>query len=37
LIVPLKLANGPLPEPVEGSETPDHGTVLEKHGECIEI
>jgi hypothetical protein len=37
LIVPLKLANSPLLEPVEGSETPDHGTAFEKHDECIEI
>ena len=37
LIIPLKLANSPLMEPVEGSETPGHGTVLEKHDECIEI
>jgi hypothetical protein len=37
LIVPLKLVNGPLPEPVEGSETPDHGTVFENHDGCLEI
>ncbi len=37
LIVPTKLANGPQPEPVEESEAPDHGTVFEKHDECIEI
>ncbi len=37
LIVPMKLANSPRLEPVEGSETPDHGTVFEKHDECIEI
>jgi hypothetical protein len=32
LIVPLKLANSPLLEPVEGSESSNHGTVLEKEG-----
>ena len=37
LIVPTKLANSTLLEPVEGCETPDHGTVFEKHDECIEI
>ena len=37
LIVPAKLANGPRPEPGEGSEASDHGTTLEKHDECIEI
>ena len=37
LIVPMKLANSTQPEPVEGSETSDHGTVIEKHDECIEI
>ncbi len=37
LIVPLKLANSALLEPVEGSETSDHGTVLENHDRCIEI
>ena len=37
LIVPLKLANSPQLEPVEGSETSCHGTVFEKHDECIEI
>src|SRR5689334_13511548 len=28
LIVPSKLANGPRPEPGEGSEASDHGTLL---------
>jgi hypothetical protein len=37
LIVPKKLANFTLLEPVEGSETSLHGTVTEKHDECIEI
>jgi hypothetical protein len=37
LIVPTKLANSPQLEPVEGSETSGHGTVIEEHGECIEI
>ena len=37
LIVPLKLANSTQLEPVEGSETSSHGTVIEKHDECIEI
>jgi hypothetical protein len=37
LIVLMKLANSPQLEPVEGSETSSYGTVLEKHGECIEI
>ena len=37
LIVPLKLANSTRLEPVEESETPIHGTVFEKHDECIEI
>jgi hypothetical protein len=37
LIVPLKLANSPPLEPVEESETPGHGTVTEKHDECLEI
>ena len=37
LIVPMKLANSPQLEPVEESETPIHGTVFEKHDECIEI
>ena len=37
LIVPTKLANSTRLEPVEGSETPIHGTVFEKHDECIEI
>jgi len=37
LIVPLKPANSPQLEPVEGSETSSHGTVTEKHDECIEI
>ena len=36
-IVPKKLANFTPPEPVEGSETSLHGTVTEKHDECIEI
>jgi len=31
------LANSSRLEPVEGSETPIHGTVFEKHDECIEI
>src|SRR6185436_5168372 len=34
LIVPTKLANGSHPKPGEGSEASDHGTALEKHGEC---
>jgi hypothetical protein len=37
LIVPLKLANSTQLEPVEGSEASNHGTVFEKHDECIEI
>ena len=37
LIVPTKLANSTRLEPVEESETPIHGTVLEQHDECIEI
>jgi hypothetical protein len=37
LIVPVKLANSSRVEPVEGSETSDHGTVTEKHDECLEI
>ena len=37
LIVPLNLANFTPLEPVEGSETSNHGTVFEKHDECIEI
>jgi len=37
LIRPTKLANGPQPEPLEESEAPDHGTVFEKHDECLEI
>jgi hypothetical protein len=37
LIVPMKLANSTRLEPVEESEAPNHGTVFEKHGECIEI
>jgi len=37
LILPLKLANFTPLEPVEGSETSNHGTIFEKHGECIEI
>ena len=37
LIVPVKLANSPPLEPVEGSETSSHGTVTEKHDECLEI
>ncbi|TWU21762.1 hypothetical protein Pla144_44560 [Bythopirellula polymerisocia] len=37
LIVPLKLANFTLLEPVEESETSNHGTVFEKHDECLEI
>jgi hypothetical protein len=37
LIVPMKLANGSRPEPVEGSETSDHGTAFGKHDECLEI
>ena len=37
LIVPMKLANSTRLEPVEESETPIHGTVFEKHDECIEI
>jgi hypothetical protein len=36
-IVPTKLANSSRLEPVEESETPIHGTVFEKHDECIEI
>ena len=36
LIVPLKLANFTPLEPVEGSETSNHGTVFGKHDECIE-
>jgi len=37
LIVPMKLANSTRLEPAEESETPIHGTVFEKHDECIEI
>ena len=37
LIVPMKLANSARLEPVEESETPIHGTVFEKHDECLEI
>jgi hypothetical protein len=37
LIVPMKLANFTPLEPVEASETSNHGTVFGKHGECIEI
>ena len=37
LIVPLKLANFTPLEPVEESETPNHGTVFGKHDECLEI
>ncbi len=37
LIVPTKLANSPQLEPMEGSETSNHGTVFGKHDECIEI
>ncbi len=37
LIVPMKLANSTRLEPVEESEMPIHGTVFEKHDECIEI
>ena len=37
LMVPLKLANFTPLEPVEGSETSNHGTVFGKHDECIEI
>jgi hypothetical protein len=37
LIVLMKLANSTRLEPVEESETPIHGTVFEKHDECIEI
>jgi len=36
-IVPTKLANSTRLEPAEESETPIHGTVFEKHDECIEI
>jgi len=37
LIVLTKLANSTRLEPAEESETPIHGTVFEKHDECIEI
>ena len=37
LIVPTKLANFTPLEPVEGSETSNHGTVFGKHDECLEI
>jgi len=37
LIVLMKLANSTRLEPVEESETPIHGTVFEKHDECLEI
>ena len=37
LIVPTKLANSTRLEPTEESETPIHGTVFEKHDECLEI
>jgi hypothetical protein len=37
LIVLTKLANSTRLEPVEESETPIHGTVFEKHDECLEI
>ncbi len=36
LILPLKLANFTPLEPVEGSETSNHGAVFGKHDECIE-
>ena len=37
LIVLMKLANSPQLEPMEGSGTPIHGTVFEKHVECFVI
>ncbi len=37
LIVPLKLANSPQLEPVEGNETSCQGTDFEKHDECLVI
>ncbi len=37
LIVPTKLANSARLEPIEGSEASSHGTVFEKHDECLEI
>ena len=36
-IVPMKMANSSRLKPAEESETPIHGTVFEKHDECIEI
>ena len=36
-IVLMKLANFTPLEPVEGSETSNHGTVFGKHDECLEI
>jgi hypothetical protein len=33
----MKLANSTQLEPAEESEAPIHGTVFEKHDECIEI
>ncbi len=37
LIVLLNARNGTHSDPTEGSETPSHGTVFEKHDECIDI
>jgi hypothetical protein len=37
LIVLMISGNGTQSDPLEGSETPNHGTVFEKHAECIEI
>lgn len=37
LIVLLRAGNGTQPDPNEGSETSSHGTVFEKHDECIDV
>jgi hypothetical protein len=36
-MVPVKSGNGAQSDPREGRETPNHGTVTEKHSECLEI
>lgn len=36
-IVPMNSGNDTQSDPTEGSETSNHGTVFEKHDECIEI
>jgi hypothetical protein len=37
LIVPSKRGNATRADPVEGSEAPNHGTVVGKYDECLEI